>query len=161
MGEYMPAAVCTRGHTITQDTTVGEGAKRCPDCGGPVLVGCPACNTRIRGYYYVEGVVGGGWDYEPPKFCDQCGAPFPWVGRQERLYEFENLMEQEPGLDEATKLWLRERLAALRQVDAMDDKAQRQAWQEIKDHAQALWENPMAQKVLDTLLTQAVQRALR
>jgi hypothetical protein len=41
-------------------------------------------------------------------------------------------MEKDDALDEATKLWLRERIAALRDLDAMDEKAQRRAWQEIR-----------------------------
>ncbi len=43
----------------------------------------------------------------------------------------------------------------------MDTKAQRIAWPEIKDHAQPLWGNPIAQKLIGTLLTEAVKSALR
>jgi hypothetical protein len=108
MGYYTGAAVCTRGHAITKDVRRMEVAKRCPDCGAAVLTACRECGARIRGDYHSPGVVAIGFPYDRPKFCDDCGAPFPWVGRKERLYELENVMEQESGLDEATTLWLRE-----------------------------------------------------
>jgi hypothetical protein len=136
-------------------------AKRCPQCGAIVLTACPECGTRVRGDYDSPGVVALGFPYDPPKFCDECGAPFPWVGREERLYELENVMEQEPGLDEATKLWLREQIAHLHDIEAMDPKAQRDVWQPIKDHAEVLWNNPAAQKIMGTLMSEAVKRALK
>jgi hypothetical protein len=157
---YKSAAICRRGHVIAMDVTLkAEIPHRCPDCGGEVLTACGECGHRIQGYEAIPMVAHG--HYDRPSFCDDCGAPFPWLGRKERLYELENIMEQEPGLDDATKLWLREQIVALEGIGAMDTKAQRDAWQAIKDHAQALWDNPAAQKIIGTLVTEGVKRALK
>jgi hypothetical protein len=157
---YEPAAICRRGHVVTSGVEEGEEiAARCSECGAEVLTACPECGHRIRGYHFIPGVAHG--EYDRPSFCDRCGAPHPWVGRTERLYELENIMEREDALDEATKMWLRERIQALHEIDAMDTTAQRTAWQEIKDHAQPLWGNPMAQKLIGGLITEGVKAALR
>jgi hypothetical protein len=100
---YQSAAVCRRGHVLTgaiEDHR--EVADRCTECGAPVLTACPDCGHRIRDYFVIPEVTRAPQDR--PSFCDKCGAAFPWVGRTERLYELENVMEQEEGLDEATKL---------------------------------------------------------
>ena len=157
---YTSAAICTRGHVVTSVLEEPAG-KHCSECGAPVVTACGACGARIRGVLIVRGVVGLGPDYEPPGFCDNCGAAHPWVGRQQRLYELANLAEHQEGIDEATMLWLRERLAAIQAINAMDTKAQAGAWQEIKDHARPLWDNPIAAEVIGGLLTEAVKRVIR
>jgi hypothetical protein len=43
----------------------------------------------------------------------------------------------------------------------MDQKAQGEVWQPIKDHAQALWQNPAAHKIIGTLISEAVKRTLK
>ena len=73
----------------------GEVGERCPTCGANVLTGCPKCRTRIRGYYHVPGVTSFTGDYTPPRFCDSCGAPFPWLDRQGRIFELENMLDDE------------------------------------------------------------------
>src|SRR4051812_28983400 len=134
LSSFMQAAICARGHVITSNVSGrSEVPNRCPQCRADVLRTCPGCEYRLQGYELIPGVLHG--SYARPSFCDRCGAAFPWIGRQERLYELENIMEREPGLDEATKLWLREQMRALSQIDAMDEKAQREAWGRIKDHA--------------------------
>jgi len=155
---YESAAICRRGHVVTTDTSdSGEIAARCSKCGAEVLTSCPNCGHRLRGFHVIPGVIHG--DYERPNFCDNCGAPHPWVGREERLYELENIMERDEALDEATKMWLRERIEALHNIDTMDTRAQRAAWQEIKDHAKPLWDNPVAHSLIASLLTEAVKSA--
>jgi hypothetical protein len=49
----------------------------------------------IRGRYYVPGVIGVGHEYHPPDFCEDCGAPFPWLSRQGRIYHHENMLDKE------------------------------------------------------------------
>ncbi len=55
----------------------------------------PKCRTRIRGYFHVPGVISFTGDYTPPRFCDSCGAPFPWLDRQGRIFELENMLDDE------------------------------------------------------------------
>jgi hypothetical protein len=124
---YRPAAICKRGHTQTQDLTLGEVGERCPTCGAKVLTGCPKCRTRIRGYYHVPGVTSFTGDYTPPRFCDSCGAPFPWLDRQGRIFELENMLDDED-LDDASELAVREQLRALADPD-LDEGEERKRWE--------------------------------
>jgi hypothetical protein len=158
---YLPAAICKRGHVITTDTTRrADVEERCPECGARVLSGCPECGHRIRGYYHVPGTVAFGGKYEPPKFCDQCGAPFPWVGRKERIYELQNLLDDDEVLDEATKLWVREQLDTVLAADPTDEKEQRRLWQELNDHAGPFLQHPTTQRIVSTIITEGVKRAI-
>jgi hypothetical protein len=90
---YRSAAICERGHVVTTIMESSPVGKRCVECGAPVFVACGECGHRIRGAYIIPGFVGGD-DYEPPMFCDDYGAAFPWAGRRERLYELANLAKQ-------------------------------------------------------------------
>jgi hypothetical protein len=81
---YAAAAVCRRGHVESDDLSGHVAAARCSECGAPVLQDCPKCSTQIRGYYIVPGVISA-QSYNPPAFCHECGAPFPWVDRRGRI----------------------------------------------------------------------------
>ena len=49
---------------------------------------CASCNTPIRGYYHVPGVIGF-YDYQKPSYCHNCGTAFPWtVSSLEAAREF-------------------------------------------------------------------------
>jgi hypothetical protein len=157
----MPAAVCKRGHVITTNTTRRASVEeRCPECGARVLTGCPECGHRIRGYYLVPGVMAFGDDYARPNFCDDCGAPFPWVGRQERIYELQNRLDDDEELDAATKLWAGEMLDKVLATDPTDEKEQRRLWKELYDHAGGFLRHPRTQRIVDTVVTEAVKRAI-
>jgi hypothetical protein len=162
MIRYMPAAVCRRGHVITKDSTSEHVGDRCPDCGARVLKWCPECNAPIPGRVVVPGVVAIGFadDYEPPKFCSRCGTPFPWVGRRERIYELQNLLDEDEDLDEATKLWARETFDKVLAADPTDDKEQRRLWQELNDHAGGFLRHPTTKRIVDTVVNEAVKRAI-
>lgn len=153
VGTYRPAAVCKRGHLITDDITRHpEVGKRCTKCGAPVLVACPECNARIRGEYHVEGVaILGGKAAPPPNFCDDCGAAFPWVNRQGRIYELQNRIDDED-LDPASELIVREQLEALLDSDIADEEAARR-WGKIKELAPGLWEKSGARTIIESLAT--------
>ncbi len=156
MGEYRPAAVCRRGHTQTRDMTYGEFGQRCSKCGAEVLVQCPACGKRIRGRYYVEGVIGGEPDYTPPDFCDHCGAAYPWLGRQGRIYELQNRLDEED-LDPADELIVREQLEALVSPE-LDEEEQRRRWERVKRLAPKLWES--SQPLIETLVEATIRASL-
>jgi hypothetical protein len=125
-----------------------------------VLTTCPTCSTRIAGKYEVPGVVSIGESYEPPKFCDKCGAPFPWVRRKERIWELQNALEEESDLDEATKLWVSEQLALLQNLEFTDEKAQKRLWENLREHAPQLWKHERTQRIIDTLISAGVKSAI-
>jgi hypothetical protein len=157
MGHYMPAAVCKRGHSQTSDLTGIEIGQRCPDCGATVLTACPECAQRIRGRLHADGVVMPGM-YEPPDFCDRCGGPFPWVSRQGRIYELENLLDDEE-LDPADELAAREQLHALASAD-LDEDEERRRWERVRKYAPGLWEKSGARSILETVISATIKAQL-
>lgn len=82
---YDVAQVCPNGHVATDMAHCYPQHRRphCEECGEATIIDCPKCQTSIRGYYHVPGVIGG-FDYKPPAFCYQCGAPFPWTERKKQ-----------------------------------------------------------------------------
>lgn len=84
MGTYRVAEVCPNGHVSTSsaDTSPELREKFCSKCGEQTITQCPNCQSSIRGYYYVEGVITLGSRYDPPAFCHNCGKSFPWAERK-------------------------------------------------------------------------------
>jgi len=82
MGYYTTAQICLNGHTIT--TSAGThpefDSKFCDECGAATIMECQQCRTKIRGYYHTPGLsIPLGLGYVPPKFCHNCGKPYPWT----------------------------------------------------------------------------------
>ena len=50
----------------------------CSVCGAETSQECPECSTPIRGYLHRRSVIVGG-EYERPKYCHNCGKPYPWT----------------------------------------------------------------------------------
>jgi hypothetical protein len=134
-----------------------DADQKCAKCGAAVLLGCTACGMRIRGGYFVPGVIGFSSKYKPPAFCDGCGAAHPWASRQERIYELENILDEQPEIDEADKIFLHERLAELRAMDGSDAKAEERLWKIISQRSHAFVQNPAVRRIAENLVTQAVR----
>lgn len=152
---YQSAAICRRGHTqaaALEYRAEGDVGERCAKCGAKVITVCESCGHRIRGDYYLPGVIGGP-SYKPPQFCDKCGAAHPWVGRQGRIYELQNRLENED-LDPADELTVREQLEALLSDD-LDEAEQQQRWARIKRVAPKFWES--SQPLITTVVSAAIQ----
>lgn len=80
-GSYFDVAqICRNGHVINSMARYypTSNSPHCAQCGEPTLVTCPHCDTDIRGFYHVPGVIGFA-QYSAPGFCHQCGRPFPWT----------------------------------------------------------------------------------
>lgn len=71
-------------------------------------------------------------------FCDGCGAAHPWATRAQRLYELQNILDQEE-VDEADRLWIGEQLDRLRMDSNMPDKQEKEIWSGIKRRAPGLF----------------------
>lgn len=82
MGTYQSAAICLNGHTVTQNVHNHAPGQFCGDCGEKIIQACPSCNSIIRGYYDVPGVISLGGGYEPAAYCYQCGEAYPWTQRR-------------------------------------------------------------------------------
>lgn len=80
---YDTMQVCKKwGHKITDmfDSYPNHRQDFCEKCGSPTVFKCEFCNTKIRGYYHVEGVIGGGGPNVPLN-CHKCGRGYPWRGK--------------------------------------------------------------------------------
>ena len=81
MDGYDIAQICLNGHVIA--STAGSSPefrkKRCDICGGVTIMNCPSCNEHIKGYYHVSGVISFNMHYDLPRFCQNCGKPYPWI----------------------------------------------------------------------------------
>jgi hypothetical protein len=87
--------VCVNGHQITSMATSNPEyqKKRCPKCGAPTLTTCPKCATTIPGYHHTPGVVDLGV-VPVPSFCENCGEPYPWTGKENPAPDDEDAASQ-------------------------------------------------------------------
>jgi hypothetical protein len=108
----------------------------------------------IRGDYYVPGFIGGG-NYTVPDFCDLCGAPFPWASRQARLWQLENLLDDQD-VSDADRLEIHEQVEALRAGD-LPESEQAERWQRIKRLSPSLIGS--GQKIVVSAVTAAIQKS--
>jgi hypothetical protein len=157
---YRAAAVCRRGHAAKNGIMPGEGYPvdtKCTKCGATVLTACTSCGLRIQGRHFVPGVIGATWSR--PSFCDGCGAAHPWATREERIFELENILDEED-IDEADRLFIQERLRDLRESELLDEKREKQLWTQIRDRSVKFVTSPPVQKITETLITAAVRKQL-
>lgn len=157
---YAAAVVCKRGHVETKWVRPGdrkEIAARCPTCGADLLRGCPSCGIRIRGEREVPGVIGSS-RYSKPSFCDGCGAAMPWATRQERIFELENLLDQET-IDEADRVVVSDNLARMRSAN-LNDKQESQLWIEIAKRSGDALKSPRVMNVVEGLASAALRAQL-
>lgn len=76
---YDVRQVCLNGHQTTNyaQSQPGSRKKFCDRCGAATIMACQSCSAPIQGFHHMSGVI-----YvdrsEPPKYCVECGKPFPW-----------------------------------------------------------------------------------
>ncbi len=77
---YDVAQICMNGHEITSmyQSYPQHGEKFCKECGAKSMTNCQRCQASIKGHYHVSGVIGG-YDYDVPSYCSDCGSPYPWT----------------------------------------------------------------------------------
>lgn len=171
-GRYC-AAVCRNGHVIKDDLprpapppspgmglieSGGSGSppppptvpRHCGRCGARVLQVCRSCDAPILGAValYMQSVS----LERPESFCWECGQPYPWATREERVGQLYDLVDDED-LDEADLLTVQEEIAVLSRPDDEVTEEQRvRAGETIKRLAPKAWEvfRPVAQSVLTT-----------
>jgi hypothetical protein len=95
---------------------------------------------------------------EPDSFCWDCGEPYPWASREERLIKLFDRIDHED-LDEATLLTVREQIAVLSApVDEVTDDERVRAGHRIMSLAPEAWKALLP--VLQGLLTAEAKRRL-
>lgn len=78
---YDIAQICLNGHVINRNFQRYHELNKqyCPYCGEPTIIECLKCHKHIKGEHEVKGVVAIGFKFYAPKFCEYCGAAFPWT----------------------------------------------------------------------------------
>jgi hypothetical protein len=97
---YDVAQICRTGHVISDcaGSHPEDKKKFCPTCGQPTVMACESCSTPIEGRDLDSIVIG--FPFYAPKFCQECGAPFPWTKAREEAArdEARRAREHEEGL---------------------------------------------------------------
>lgn len=80
---YDTMQVCENGHLITDMASKYPQHKkaRCPQCGAATITACKNCNAPIPGHYHVPDGISV-YTAPRPDFCQNCGEPFPWTGKE-------------------------------------------------------------------------------
>jgi hypothetical protein len=96
---------------------------------------------------------------EPDPFCWNCGKPYPWATREQRIGHLYNLIDFQDNLDEADRLTIIEQIAMLsKPEDEASDEQRVKAGSVIKRLAPKMWE--AASPVLQTVLSAELRRQL-
>jgi len=103
MGTYRTAQICLNGHCVTDslETSQELSAPRCDKCGAETITKCLSCGANIRGDYHVDGAFSFAQGYDSPKYCYQCGNPFPWT--KESIESANQIIELDEKLSAAEK----------------------------------------------------------
>jgi len=86
---YDVAQICMNGHVVNSMAKDYPKSNQdyCSECGEKTITNCPDCNSNIRGYYHIPGVIGFS-DFNTPAYCYNCGSPYPWtISRLEAALE--------------------------------------------------------------------------
>lgn len=83
MGSYDTQQVCMNGHQITDSFHRYPEHRRdfCKRCGAKTIHQCQNCGAEIAGDYHVDGVASIGFSTPVPRFCERCGAEYPWADK--------------------------------------------------------------------------------
>jgi hypothetical protein len=152
-----------RGHVVTNVLPLEESSgwvvpSYCRECGAPVLQECLSCGAEILSNFADHWFTGPKVIPLPPDhFCWNCGKPYPWATREQRIAHLYNLMDYEPNLDEADRLTIQEQIAVLSEPKASDEQLV-EAGSRIKRLAPKMWE--AALPVLQSVLSAEIRRQL-
>lgn len=92
-GQYDIALICKNGHIINSSLMEYplDNTKYCKECGAETIDHCQYCNS------YIQGSINNGfyYEFELPKYCHECGKPYPWTEEKiKALEETIDLMDE-------------------------------------------------------------------
>jgi hypothetical protein len=89
------AQYCRNGHLTNHDPIAHpeDNRKFCSKCGEPTLLYCPNCQDPIEDLGYMLP--------QAPRFCKNCGQPFPWTER--KLNAAQDLIQGQEQLSESER----------------------------------------------------------
>ncbi len=98
--DYYTMLVCENGHVLTDRLERSPNdTPHCSKCGAKTISKCPSCGAKIRGDLRDSGIVVLGHTTPAPKYCPECGEPFPWTAAS--LDALRELAELDDDLDAA------------------------------------------------------------
>jgi len=109
MDNFDQAQICLNGHVITPVLRQFPQLRKkfCKHCGMEGIDSCSNCSESIPGHEIFDFTLTLSevsdpdvLDYTPPKYCENCGAPFPWTVKNIELL---NNAIIETDLDDANK----------------------------------------------------------
>lgn len=77
MNIYHRASICLKGHIISNEEKIEN--EYCEKCGSEIINYCPNCQKEIRGKKYEADDNPRKFPYHLPKYCYNCGKPYPWT----------------------------------------------------------------------------------
>jgi hypothetical protein len=74
------AQICRNGHVVLSSLEEFPQFQKsyCEECGSPTMSACDKCGWPIAGPSPHAWMAERG-PYRPPRFCGECGTPFPWT----------------------------------------------------------------------------------
>lgn len=97
--DYYTMLACENGHVLTDCLERSSNdTPYCSKCGAKTISKCPSCGAKIRGDLRDSMVLT--MRMTPaPKYCPECGAPFPWTAAS--LDALREIAELDDDLDAA------------------------------------------------------------
>ncbi|OLT08375.1 hypothetical protein BJF90_12940 [Pseudonocardia sp. CNS-004] len=94
-----------------------------------------------------------------PAICDGCGAAHSWATREQRLYELQNILDQEE-IDDVDRLWIDEQMERLRAGGGeIPERQEKEIWLGVKKRAPGLF-GTAGKAVLSGVVSAGVKAAL-
>jgi hypothetical protein len=158
---FQASLICRRGHVLDSSLNPHElknlNEQKCSTCGATCLKTCPKCNFRIKGRPYVPQVISFR-DFEPHSFCDNCGAAFPWASQQDRIWELQNILDEEE-LSESDRTAIAFQLEKISSgiLDADDES---KAWKKIKNSLGTVFDKDKVQNLIFDLVGSVIKNEL-
>jgi len=96
------ALICLNGHIVncSSHDYPQFNKKFCDACGAQTIEECTNCHTAIQGSYR-DNIS---FNYKAPRFCFNCGHPFPWTGAKIQAAH-DLAMELESLSNEDRQMW--------------------------------------------------------
>lgn len=158
---FQAARICRRGHVLDSSLNPQElenlNQQKCSTCGATCLKACPKCDFRIKGRLCVPQVISFR-DFEPHSFCDNCGAAFPWASQQDRIWELQNILDEEE-LSESDRTAIGFQLEKISSgILDVDDESK--AWKKIKHSLGTVFDKDKVQNLIFDLVGSVIKSEL-
>jgi hypothetical protein len=157
MGHYYTAQICKNGHVITANYGKYSQLQEafCDKCGAATIIHCEGCNKAIRGRHD-SGIRSLPDNYSPPRFCPNCGKPYPWTAS--KLRAAKELVEELDGLDANDRRQLGQSLDDLVAESPKTDVASSQFKQIMKKVGKESYD--LLKKVVTDLVSESIRKTL-